>query len=678
LIDVEGEGVLTIEKFSVGDMEAYSLQFFDVKDQLKRVVYERSRECFRQGALAREAVNSRERLADRQEYVRRRFLECIGGIPEEAGELLPVVTGTIACDGFIIEKIVFQSRPGVRVTCNLYVPAGIRQPSPAILFLCGHHDDAKHQPQYQIVCQTLVKSGLIVLAMDPPGQGERLQYINPQTGGSVVGIGVHEHDYAGSQCLPLGDSLARYFVHDAMRAVDYLSQRPEVDSARIGVTGNSGGGTQTSMLMLVDPRIAAAAPGTFLTSRESFMEAGQPQDAEQIWPGYTAFGLDHEDILLVMSPRPVMVLAASYDFFPIEGTRETVHSARTYWDLLGVPDHLELFEQPETHRYSPEMATQAARFFARHLGAMPVGAAGEAVVDAAVNSATLEPSLLWCTASGQLHSDPFWLPGAISLHDEIASRALAISRARAHTLEDSLGWLRRIVFDRRVSCELNPRLYMRTGMLDDNIAFYNTMWWSQPGLFNHAFVLRDNQFKGETLPVTLAVWDGGTSVLKKHWAWIQAQCSNKRTVIVLDVSGSGALKPHPLGKGDIDGFYEIMHKLSTDLFWIGDSLASMRVYDVLRALEILPYLPLTSQEGGVEVYASGRQGLYGLLASVLDESIAGFQWEDGMGSIEEWVRSEYYDSRDIMSIIIPGMLRRFDLPTLLSSLKQRAGRRGAI
>lgn len=181
--------------------------------------------------------------------------------------------------------------------------------------MSGHHEQAKHHPEYQTVCQHLVKSGLIVLAIDPIGQGERLSYYEQALDGPTIRSCTGEHDYAGSQCWPLGDGLARYFVHDGMRGIDYLCTRPEVDSDKIGVTGNSGGGTQTSLMMVCDPRIAAAAPATFIMNRRTYLFAGGAQDAEQIWPGMSALGFDHEDILLAVAPKPVRVLSVQYDFF---------------------------------------------------------------------------------------------------------------------------------------------------------------------------------------------------------------------------------------------------------------------------------------------------------------------------------------------------------------------------
>jgi hypothetical protein len=82
------------------------------------------------------------------------------------------------------------------------------------------------------------------------------------------------------------------------------------------VTGNSGGGTPASLVMLADPRVAAAAPATFIMNRETYQRTGQPQDAEQIWPGFTGAGLDHEDILLAMAPKPGVRAGGDLRFFP--------------------------------------------------------------------------------------------------------------------------------------------------------------------------------------------------------------------------------------------------------------------------------------------------------------------------------------------------------------------------
>jgi hypothetical protein len=152
-----------------------------------------------------------------------------------------------------------------------------------VLYVLGHAVAGKHHEGYQEIFQTLVQAGLVVLALDPLGQGERLGYYDARRRRATIGGGTSEHEYAGIQCLPLGDCITRYFVHDAMRGVDYLLTRPEVDSKRIGFTGESGGGLHTGMMMMADPRIAAAAPALYITSHRAYLWAGGGRDAEQVW-----------------------------------------------------------------------------------------------------------------------------------------------------------------------------------------------------------------------------------------------------------------------------------------------------------------------------------------------------------------------------------------------------------
>ena len=263
------------------ELDRYAFGYAYPGSQLKDHIYERSRRFFALGDAQRDALRTTDAVRSRQEEIRRVVVANLGGLPPSDTPLNARVTGVVEGDGFRIEKIIFESRPRHYVTANLYLPS--TRPSgrtAAVLFLSGHHNTAKTADEYQSVCQTLTRAGLIVLAQDPIGQGERLSYFEPDTKKNPVGIGTRDHDYAGAQCRFVGDTLARYMLHDAMRGIDYLVSRPEVDPAKIGVTGNSGGGTQTSLVMLADPRVAAAAPATFIMNRDSYQRTGQPQDAE--------------------------------------------------------------------------------------------------------------------------------------------------------------------------------------------------------------------------------------------------------------------------------------------------------------------------------------------------------------------------------------------------------------
>lgn len=643
----------------LSDLENVRLGIHDVKDQLKQHVYGRSTEAFAAGDRTRDAITTVEQLEERKQMIKAEFLKSLGGIPPSDTPLNAKTTGTLRGDGYTVEKVLFESRPGTYVTANLYIPDGIAAPTAAVLHLCGHSPMAKHADLYQNVSQHLARAGLVVLTTDPIGQGERHSYYERDTAKLNVEASVREHEYAGKQSLPLGDNIARYFVHDAMRAIDYLCTRPEVDPARIGVTGCSGGGTQTSMMMISDPRVAAAAPCAFIMNRESYMHAGQAQDAEQIWPGLTKIGFDHEDILLAMTPRPTLVLAAQYDFFPIEGTRRSVERAQRFWPMYGGDTRLELFEDASIHNYSPPMAKAAAAFFSKHLLGKELACSWEGI-------APVAPQQLWVTQSGQVRGD-FDDPRAV--HEENRDRLAKLNEAAAAVSDEArkeraLAWLRDRVYGGRKPCRLNPRRinHGKAGP-NEELTVEGVLYWSQTALFNHGILFRSGESAGEDAPVTIALWPRGTKSIEPRFDWIRATCKAGRAVFVLDVSGDGAIQPNGINMKGLHDFYGTLHKLAIDLFWIDDSLAALRTFDVIRALDMVDWLGGGTNRD-IALRAEGRFSLYAKLAEALDGRLKQVDSVDGLDSIADFVSSRYYDTLDSESIVIPGMLGYFDLPDL--------------
>jgi hypothetical protein len=158
--------------------------------------------------------------------------------------------------------------------------------------------------------------------------------------------------------------------------------------------------------MICDPRIAVAAPATFIMNRQTYMHAGGAQDSEQIWHGMTALRFDHEEILLSMVPRPVAVLAVTSDFFPIEGTRR-------FWELhCKNEQYIQLVEDDSVHSFTKNLAKAVAEFFSSHL-------LGHKVSPSANKMKPLEPSLLWCTLSGQVRSE---YADSRAVHEETCTR----------------------------------------------------------------------------------------------------------------------------------------------------------------------------------------------------------------------------------------------------------------
>src|SRR5690242_6235444 len=179
----------------------------------------------------------------RKELVRRKILDALGGLPDYSGPLNARVTGRIEADGYVIEKVIYESLPGLYVTANLYRPS---RPGryPAVLLQAGHTQECKAEPQR--LAANLALKGFVALAFDPLGQGEREQTWDPQLKGPAAGWSVPEHVQSGAQAALVGEGLARYFIWDAKPSIDYLVSRPEVDSSRLGAAGCSGGGALTT------------------------------------------------------------------------------------------------------------------------------------------------------------------------------------------------------------------------------------------------------------------------------------------------------------------------------------------------------------------------------------------------------------------------------------------------
>jgi dipeptidyl aminopeptidase/acylaminoacyl peptidase len=202
------------------------------------------------------AIRDRTAADARKLEVRARILSLLGGLPDYHGPLNARVTKTTKRDGFAIEHVTFESLPGYLVTANLYLPDGAGR-HPAILMSMGHWDSGKAAGQ--LISSNLAKKGFAVLAYDPVGQGERQQAYDARIGRSLIGGATEQHFSNGAAAVLMGQAVARYFIHDGMRAIDYLVSRPEVDAERIGATGCSGGGTQTTYIAALDPRVKVAA-----------------------------------------------------------------------------------------------------------------------------------------------------------------------------------------------------------------------------------------------------------------------------------------------------------------------------------------------------------------------------------------------------------------------------------
>jgi dienelactone hydrolase len=368
-----------------------------------------------------------------QQENRAKFEELLGGFPERT-PLNARKVGEGTGDGFRYEKVIYESRPGFFVTGVMFLPLAGAPPYPAVLFPCGHSAVGKAEEAYQRACILLARHGIASLVYDPIGQGERGQILdenNKQRFGSTI-----EHTMVGVGSILLGTNTATYRIWDGIRSLDYLESREDIDASRLGCTGNSGGGTLTSYLMSLDPRVAVAAPSCYVMSFRRLFETIGPQDAEQNIFAFLAHGLGHPDYLNLRAPKPTLICCATRDFFDIEGTWTTFREAKRTYTRLGYPERVAIAETDAEHGFTTELRRAMVQWMQRWL----VG------IDEPVDEPefpVLAVEQMQCTPDGQV----LLLEGARSVFDinaEMDAQLAAKRSAQALSPEGLLDEVRRL------------------------------------------------------------------------------------------------------------------------------------------------------------------------------------------------------------------------------------------
>ncbi len=329
----------------------------------------------------------------------------IGGLPERT-PLNPQVVGTVARKGYRVEKIIFESQPKHYVTGLLFLPDAKRFPAPypGVLVPCGHAFEAKGYDAYQSVGALLALNGMVAFVFDPIDQGERGQYMGKDGWPKLWGIDAHTQ--VGICSIPLGRNTALFEIWDGMRAIDYLQSRPEVDPKRIGCTGNSGGATQTAFLMALDDRIHAAAPSCYLTSTERELKHRGADDAEQQIFNQLIAGPHEADFVMMRAPSPVLMLAATHDFFDIRGAWDSFRYAKRLFTRMDLAERVDMLENDAGHNYDAVQREAAARWMSRWLLRKD-----RVIVEPKI--VLLSEKEYTCTPDGKVMS----LPGARSVYD---------------------------------------------------------------------------------------------------------------------------------------------------------------------------------------------------------------------------------------------------------------------
>lgn len=596
-------------------------------------------------------------IQNRRKKLQAQFKKSVGILPDRHAPLnVKICNEHTLPDGIILRNITFDSLPGLAVTATLWLPENYEKYGnlPAAILAVGHSPVGRAHDTYTIMAQMLSKNGIVVLSCDPPGQFERVQY--PDEGGkSRIGGAVAEHFQIGFPCHLTGLTLASFFVRDLERAVDVLESLPFVDNDRIGITGCSGGGMMTSYMSLWDDRFAAAAPSCYITTRQASLLNGRPCDPEQIVPSVIKDGIDHDDFMGLLAPKPHLICAAESDPVDIGGAEYTHLQAKKIYSILGKEENARFFTAPTGHGLFEGHREAITRFLTEVLKA-PVE-----TVDV-TQPEPINPELLKCTKTGCLLTDN---PNSKSLFDcyndylkthrytpcdknELRERVLTLMKTPCD-MENRLP----VRFPRTIGCE--PPCPGVTARL---------LWFFSEG---------ESEFNGMRTAVCGILYEPENAkecvILVQNNQEDIKYCKNYlsegKAVFMFYPRGIGANKSLDAPnittiKSSVGKILSPEYRRNCDAAMLGTSIAALRTYDCLRAYDLMTAYYKNISFAGVSTCA-----LYALAAASVAETTS--EVFDEPISYESLATDPEYQRNDREEVF--GILEYFDIPLLAEKLK---------
>lgn len=597
-----------------------------------------------------ETLKTPEQIKAYQEQRRTAMLDALGGFPDKT-PLNAKVTGKIQCDGYRIEKVLFESRPGLVVSALLYLPDGAG-PFPASIVPCGHSENGKAYESYQRASILLAKNGIAALCYDPPGQGERSQIFD-QKGQPTLGPTV-QHTLIGTGSILLGRNVATDIVWDGIRAIDYVQARSDIDGSRIACTGNSGGGTQTSYLMAIEPRIICAVPCCYLTSFGRLTDTIGPQDAEQNLYGQIAFGLDHADYAILMAPRPLLFGVATQDFFDIEGSWDCFRQAKRIYTRFGCPERVDLVEADLPHNYAKELRMPMVRWMRGWLFNK-----FEPVIE---NDTPVKADAeLSCTPKGQV----MWMEGAKSLIDFNSETETRLAAGRRELWQKTprqqvLEKVRQLVGVRPLSDLPQPSIKKLNREQRDGYTLTNIELWLEPDLALAGLLFEPAKATGDAC---LYLHGNGKETDAAPGGAIEALVRQGRVVLAVDLPGI-----RPTGNSGSDQVFGPNFKDFYMAYLLGRSYLGMRIEDALICQRFLAeYGTSSGTKRPVHLVGIGEAGPAALHAAALQPDLfASLRLERSLRSWADVVRTPI--SNNQLTNAVHGALKLYDLPDLVTTL----------
>lgn len=556
------------------------------------------------------------------EQLRKDMLAAWGGFPEKKCALEPKVLGIIPRDGYRIEKIVFQTRPGVWMTANAYVPDK-KGKMPAILQVHGHWKGAKQDPVVQSRCIGAAKLGFFVLCVDAFGAGER---------GIGTALGEYHGDMTAATLLPVGLPLSGLQVYENMRAVDYLQTRPEVDGEMIGITGASGGGNQTMYAGAFDERFKCVVPVCSVGNYQAYLGAACCMC--EVVPGALTF-TEEWGLLALVAPRGLMVINATKDGiqFSVGEAKKSLALATPVFKLSGKPDNVRhaIFESP--HEYNKDMREAMYGWMTLHLKGE-----GDGSPIKEPKFETLPPEELRCYPGVTRPKDFLTIPkfaaaegkkliAAKKLPENAVAWKTDVEKSRSLLLEKALGGSGKSA-PLQLFAESDGKVEDFRFSPETGITVSGKTTFARAGTPPLVIVLKfDDAKKSEESKLVTAAKSEGWDV----------------TTLELRATGTRATPNDAVGPRAPD------HNSAEWGLWIGRPLLGQWVQDVRRLIDARA----ANRKGDIIVIGEGPAGLVALCIAATDKRVTKVA---AVGTLASFITDEPYIGQRL-GTLAPGILR---------------------
>jgi len=574
-------------------------------------------------------INTIEQWEIKKNEIKENMLKSIGYLNFIKTPLNSKITGVINKEKYIIKKIIFESHKDFYVTGNLYLPKNINKKVPAVLFLSGHNYDSKANKGLQLAAIELVLNKIAVFCIDPPGQGETENFINRDD----ISWGTKEHSYVGMACTLMGTNLIRYFIWNIIRAVDFLCEQEFIDKEKIGVAGNSGGGTQSSYAINLDDRIKVGAISCYISGRKQYLRTGQACDSEQNLYNCMKIGLDYSEFLTCSAPKPIIVLSQQYDFFPIEGAIKSVKKAKEIYKLYKQEKNIHMSIDQNTHGLTDKNRKQLVKWFVKHF-------TNKEYVSYNPYLYLEKKDTLNCTKSGQVLLE---YKNAKTIVEIIYEQYQAI-KERNEPLKE------RIMKVFKIKEIKNPLLERKISPFKYEKHTGTKIFWIAEANVSIGGIYINGK---ESNICTYILFNEGTKEMDKYKKEILIHLE-KGDVFIFDTRGVGAFKASPINSTSYYEIHGTIARLVNDSLMAGTSYIEMQINDILQAFN------LTNKK--INIIAYNKQVLPCLIVNKISKKVNNLKTIDGIKTFEDIIKCEY---KKIPEYEVFNMAKYFDIEELM-------------